>query len=108
MQRPCKSPPFHSVRFPIAIVVLAFLPVVSRLGLDLSSQSAVVMVLAIAIVIVVVVGVVKRLAVLMVLRRVMHVRHFMMVMTEMVPPTMAVCETLFGVEACERRHRSTS
>jgi hypothetical protein len=65
------------------------------------------MVLAIVIVIVVVVRVVRRLAVLMVLRRVMHVRHFMLVMTGMVPPAMAVRETLFGAEARDRRPRGT-
>jgi hypothetical protein len=64
-------------------VVLAFLPVLSRLGVDLSRKTAVVMVIVVAIVTVVVVGVLGLLVVPMLLCRVMYVRLFAVVMCGM-------------------------
>jgi len=77
------QPAFRSVGFPNAVVVLAFLPVLSRLGVDLSRKTAVVMVIVVVVVTVVVVGVLGLLVVPMLLRRVMHVRLFVLVMCGM-------------------------
>jgi hypothetical protein len=64
------QPAFRSVGFPTAVVVLAFLPVLSRLGIDLSRKTAVVMVIVVVVVTVVVVGVLGLLVVPMLLCRV--------------------------------------
>ena len=88
-------------------MVLAFLPVVPRLGVDLSTQTAVVMVLAIIIVMVVIVGVVVLLVVSMLLRRVMLMRSFVVVMCGMVS-SMAARETLSGVKTRDHGHRCAS
>jgi hypothetical protein len=64
-------------------VVLAFLPVLSRLGVDLSRKTAVVMVIVVVVVTVVVVGVLGLLVVPMLLCRVMHVRLFAVMMCGM-------------------------
>ena len=84
-------------------MVLAFLPVESRLGVDLSSRTAFVIVLTIVIVIVVIVGIVEHLVVLMVLSRVMLVRSFVVMVSGMV---WTLRETLFGGKTRDRGHRS--
>ena len=85
-------------------MVLALLPVVPRLGVYLSTQTSVVMVLAMVIVIVVIVGFVVLLAVPMILRRVMFVRSFVVVMCGMVCQ-MAARETRSGVNTRDRGPR---
>ncbi len=86
-------------------MVLAFLPVVSGLGVDVFHKAAVVMVIAVIVVIVVVVGVVAFVAVPMLLRRVMRVRHFVVVMCGMM--AVADRQNLPGAEARGRRHHGT-
>ena len=88
-------------------MVLAFLPVVPRLGVDISPESAVVMVVVVVVVTVVVVGVVGLLVVPMIRRRVMHMCRFVAVMTGMMSPSMAARETLSGVKAHGRRYNGT-
>jgi hypothetical protein len=98
------QPAFRSVGFPTAVVVLAFLPVLSRLGVDLSRKTAVVMVIVVVVVTVVIVGVLGLLVVPMLLRRVMFVRSFMVVMCGVVCQ-MAARETRSGVKTRDRGPR---
>ena len=91
----------------MAVVALALLHVVSRLGVDLSRITTSVVVVVVVVVMVVVVGVVGLPGVLMLLRRVMLVLMFVVVMSGMMRST-AACETPSGAEVRNRRHHGTS